>query len=39
MINFMIKPTSFQCNIACKYCFYLEKANFICETEEKNQNI
>lgn len=35
MINFMIKPTSFQCNIACKYCFYLEKANFICETEEK----
>ncbi|WP_291255610.1 anaerobic sulfatase maturase [Fusobacterium sp.] len=29
MLNFMIKPTSFQCNIACKYCFYLEKEKFM----------
>lgn len=29
MVNFMIKPTSFQCNLACKYCFYLEKEKFL----------
>lgn len=35
MVNFMIKPTSFQCNIACKYCFYLEKENFMLPEGEK----
>lgn len=29
MMNFMAKPTSFHCNIACRYCFYLEKAAFM----------
>ncbi|MCG9533158.1 anaerobic sulfatase maturase, partial [Providencia rettgeri] len=24
-MHFTIKPTSFQCNIKCDYCFYLEK--------------
>lgn len=28
-MNFIIKPTSFLCNMACKYCFYLEKADFM----------
>lgn len=35
MVNFMIKPTSFQCNIACKYCFYLEKENFMLPEGQK----
>ena len=34
MLNFMIKPTSFKCNIACKYCFYLEKQKFIVPENE-----
>lgn len=25
-MHFTIKPTSFQCNIKCDYCFYLEKS-------------
>lgn len=29
MVNFMIKPASFNCNLTCKYCFYLEKHNFL----------
>lgn len=29
MVNFMIKPASFNCNIGCKYCFYLEKQDFM----------
>lgn len=29
MLNFMAKPTSFQCNIRCKYCFYLEKKDVV----------
>ena len=28
-MNFIIKPTSFLCNMKCKYCFYLEKENFM----------
>ena len=35
MLNFMIKPTSFQCNIACKYCFYLEKQRFMLSDGDK----
>ena len=33
-MNFIVKPTSFLCNMVCKYCFYLEKADFM--TKEKN---
>lgn len=33
MMNFMVKPTSFHCNIACRYCFYLEKAAFIAKEQ------
>lgn len=29
MNNFMIKPTSYHCNIDCDYCFYLEKEQFM----------
>lgn len=29
MLSFMIKPTSFHCNIHCDYCFYLEKEAFM----------
>lgn len=28
-MNFIIKPTSFLCNMKCEYCFYLEKESFI----------
>ena len=28
-MNFIVKPTSFLCNMVCKYCFYLEKADFM----------
>ena len=33
-MNFIVKPTSFLCNMVCKYCFYLEKADFM--TKENN---
>ena len=39
MVNFMIKPTSFQCNAACKYCFYLEKKEFMINDEQKKVKI
>ncbi|EPR5452439.1 anaerobic sulfatase maturase [Yersinia enterocolitica] len=32
-MHFTIKPTSFQCNIKCDYCFYLEKEHIF---EHKN---
>ncbi|EPY9526411.1 anaerobic sulfatase maturase [Proteus mirabilis] len=32
-MHFTIKPTSFQCNIKCDYCFYLEKEHVF---EHKN---
>lgn len=35
----MIKPTSFQCNAACKYCFYLEKKEFMINDEQKKVKI
>lgn len=28
-MNFIIKPTSFLCNMKCEYCFYLEKESFM----------
>ncbi|MDU8924387.1 anaerobic sulfatase maturase [Pasteurellaceae bacterium LIM206] len=34
MLSFMLKPTSFQCNIQCDYCFYLEKEAFISPCEK-----
>lgn len=39
MVNFMIKPTSFQCNASCKYCFYLEKKEFMINDEHKKVKI
>lgn len=39
MINFMIKPTSFRCNAACKYCFYLEKKDFMLNDESKKVKV
>lgn len=39
MVNFMIKPTSFQCNAACKYCFYLEKKEFMINDEQKKVKV
>ncbi|MFK5041960.1 radical SAM protein, partial [Glaesserella parasuis] len=29
--HLMAKPSSFQCNIKCEYCFYLEKAHTIAQ--------
>ena len=30
----MVKPVGSVCNLACKYCYYLEKGNFY--PEKKN---
>lgn len=39
-MNFIIKPTSFLCNMVCKYCFYLEKSEFMAQkdTETTSHN-
>ncbi|NME36745.1 MULTISPECIES: anaerobic sulfatase maturase [Fusobacterium] len=39
MLNFMIKPTSFYCNTACKYCFYLEKQDFMTSKDNKRTRV
>ncbi|USD43242.1 anaerobic sulfatase maturase [Vibrio sp. SCSIO 43135] len=32
--HIMAKPASFKCNLKCDYCFYLEKENFIQESND-----
>lgn len=37
--HMMAKPTSFRCNLKCKYCFYLEKEDLLTECDTNQPEV